>query len=134
MRCPVCNQAMVILEYQGIELDHCVACGGCWLDAGELGLLLNGTPEAPGDLALADAARGRRRCPRCPQRMDTGHMPGSSVEVDVCPARHGLWLDRGELAALARERAAGSEKMAALARHLGELFGEEGTNPKETKS
>ncbi|MCX6998482.1 MAG: zf-TFIIB domain-containing protein [Kiritimatiellaeota bacterium] len=134
MRCPACDQAMVILEYQGIELDHCVACGGGWLDAGELGLLLNGTPEAPGDLALTDAAHGRRRCPRCPQRMHTGRLPGSGVEVDVCPARHGLWLDRGELVALTRERAAGAEGMAALSQHLDELFGAEKTNPKETKT
>ena len=133
MRCPACDQAMVILEYQGIELDHCVACGGCWLDAGELGLLLTGTLDAPGDVALADAAPGRR-CPRCPQRMDTGHLPGSRIEVDACPARHGLWLDRGELVALARERAAGSERMAALSQHLGELFGGENNNPRENKT
>ena len=86
MRCPACDQAMVILEYQGIELDHCVACGGCWLDAGELGLLLTGTLDAPGDVALA------------------------------------------------RERAAGSERMAALSQHLGELFGGENNNPRENKT
>ena len=130
MHCPACGQAMVILEYQGIELDHCVACGGVWLDAGELGLLLSGAPEAPAALTLADATRGQRRCPRCPQRLDTGHLPGSRIEVDVCPARHGLWLDCGELAALARERAAGTETLAALTRHLGELFGEGETQSK----
>jgi len=130
MRCPACGEAMVILEYRQIELDHCVACGGVWLDTGELGLLLAGAPEPPAALRLADGARGQRRCPRCPQRLDTGHLAGSRLEVDVCPARHGLWLDRGELAALARERAAGAPELLALARHLGELFGEETTQSK----
>ena len=131
MRCPACDQAMVILEYQGVELDHCVACGGVWLDAGELGLLLTGKPDAPGDWALADGASGRRRCPRCPQSMDTGHLPDSRVEVDACPARHGLWLDRGELQALVRERADGSPRLAAVVRHLAELFGDGQQQAKE---
>ena len=134
MRCPACGEAMVILEYQGVELDHCVACGGVWLDAGELGLLLSGAPEAPAALTLTGAKPGQRRCPRCPQRLETGPLPGSRVEVDACPARHGLWLDRGELAALARERAVGTATLAELTRHLGELVGEEKNNPEEKRS
>ena len=42
MQCPVCDRPMISLELHEIEVDHCVACGGVWLDAGELELLLDG--------------------------------------------------------------------------------------------
>ena len=130
MQCPSCNQAMLILEYKGIELDHCSACGGAWLDAGELGLMLHGVPEPPSGLALAGARPGERRCPRCPRKMDVGRFPNSSVEVDSCSALHGLWLDRGELVALAREQA-GKPETDAVVSHLLELFGEQKNQMKE---
>lgn len=133
MQCPACNQAMLILEYKGIELEHCPGCGGVWLDAGELGLLLHGVPEAPEGLALAGARTGERRCPRCPRKMDVGRFPNSAVEVDSCPARHGLWLDRGELVTLAGEQA-GRPETDAVVRHLQELFGEEQNQMKEKQT
>ena len=39
MQCPVCNEAMIVLEYEQVEIDHCTSCKGIWLDAGELELL-----------------------------------------------------------------------------------------------
>lgn len=131
MHCPACNQAMLILEYKGIELDHCIACGGVWLDAGELGLLLSGTPEPPEFLTLEHAQHGVRRCPRCGHKMEVGRLPHSAVEVDACGAGHGLWLDRGELVALAREQG-GQPETEAVVRHLQELFGEK-QKPTEEK-
>ena len=133
MQCPACEQAMLILEYKGIELDHCPACGGAWLDAGELGLLLNGRPETPAGLTLENTQAGSRRCPRCPRKMDTGHFANSAIEVDACPAQHGIWLDRGELVALATEQA-GRPGIATVAQHLRELFGEERKYVKEEKT
>ena len=44
MDCPVCKNAMITLELADVEIDHCTDCGGIWLDAGELELLL-GEPE-----------------------------------------------------------------------------------------
>jgi len=44
MDCPVCKNAMITLELQEVEIDYCTDCGGIWLDAGELELLL-GEPE-----------------------------------------------------------------------------------------
>ena len=38
MICPACRSAMVIVEYDDIELDYCTACKGVWFDAGELEL------------------------------------------------------------------------------------------------
>ena len=36
MDCPNCSDPMVVLEIEQVELDHCLSCGGVWLDAGEL--------------------------------------------------------------------------------------------------
>jgi Zn-finger nucleic acid-binding protein len=36
MKCPVCNQDLVMTDRQGIEIDYCSKCRGVWLDRGEL--------------------------------------------------------------------------------------------------
>lgn len=42
------------------------------------------------------------RCPKCRVKLDTMKMLG--VEFENCPSCTGVWLDRGELAALTRSR------------------------------
>ena len=46
MDCPVCKNAMITLELEDVEIDHCLDCGGIWLDAGELELLLDEPEKA----------------------------------------------------------------------------------------
>lgn len=36
MKCPACNQDLVMSDRQGIEIDYCSKCRGVWLDRGEL--------------------------------------------------------------------------------------------------
>jgi uncharacterized protein len=36
MRCPNCNNTLVMADRQGIEIDYCPECRGVWLDRGEL--------------------------------------------------------------------------------------------------
>lgn len=36
MKCPRCNQLLVMTERQGVEIDYCPECRGVWLDRGEL--------------------------------------------------------------------------------------------------
>ena len=122
MNCPACKASMAILEYNGVELDFCFSCKGCWLDAGELGLILNGTPDRPDDLKLERASRGKRRCPRCGARMLVGPAPATGVEVDACPAGHGVWLDAGELEQVARSRCP-SERASVVASFCADVFG-----------
>jgi len=123
VNCLECGQAALIVEYAGVEVDFCPACGGCWLDEGELSLATGGAVGESAGLALTVSGRkGKRRCPRCARRMKVGAAAGSKVDVDVCPTGHGVWLDAGELAALIRERSAGGGA-AALARHCAEVFG-----------
>lgn len=47
MKCPNCNdQALVMSERQGVEIDYCPACRGIWLDRGELDKLLERAASA----------------------------------------------------------------------------------------
>jgi len=101
--CPVCKNAMITLELAEVEIDHCIECGGIWLDAGELELLI-------GDLAGAEqlldsfkidskCAEKRRKCPICLKKMQK-IVVGSSAPallIDKCPRGDGLWFDKGEL-------------------------------------
>lgn len=36
MKCPVCDELLVMTERQGVEIDYCPVCRGVWLDKGEL--------------------------------------------------------------------------------------------------
>ena len=123
MDCPACKKPMVVLEYQNVEVDFCLACEGCWLDRGELGLILTGRPDLPEDLRLAAEKKSKRLCPRCSGKMHAGVLPGTDVEIDVCARHHGVWLDKGELQAIVKERA-GTKHADALASFVSNVFGQ----------
>jgi len=36
MRCPKCGMQLIEIDYQNLKIDKCSACGGVWLDPGEL--------------------------------------------------------------------------------------------------
>lgn len=40
MKCPNCNETLLITERQSVEIDYCPSCRGVWLDRGELDKLL----------------------------------------------------------------------------------------------
>lgn len=88
---------MWVVEFQDVEVDYCPSCRGCWLDDGELGLLLHGDPARRPQLPLRLLANGERGCPRCGDAMRQANIEGTGVTVDTCPRQHGLWLDGGEL-------------------------------------
>ena len=93
---------MIVLELDQVEIDYCLACGGIWLDSGELEILL-GHPDLVGELLhLFDTnlqkRKSQRKCPICLKRMEE-FTPSSASELylDKCKKGHGLWFDRGEL-------------------------------------
>jgi len=36
MKCPACNETLLMSEKNGVEIDYCPKCRGIWLDRGEL--------------------------------------------------------------------------------------------------
>jgi len=103
MDCPVCKNAMITLELADVEIDHCPDCGGIWLDAGELELLL-GEPEKAKQLLNSfkvdsSSTETLRRCPICDKKMQKIIVGFSkpTLLIDRCRKNHGLWFDKGEL-------------------------------------
>lgn len=105
MNCPVCRRPMVVLEIREIEVDHCIQCGGTWLDAGELDLLLEGASNREELLRGMERAKGEteapRPCPICDKRMEKVKAGlEHDLLLDRCGAGDGIWFDRGELGAV----------------------------------
>ena len=103
MNCPTCGNAMVTLELADIEIDHCIHCGGIWLDTGELELLLDEPRKAKHLLdsfrEAPAASEPPRRCPICEKKM-AKIIVGSSeppLFIDRCRRTDGIWLDKSEL-------------------------------------
>jgi len=102
LNCPVCNQPMIILELDQVEVDYCVSCYGVWLDEGELELLLQDSDEKNKLFKsfIIDKANKERpvKCPICSKKMDkTFCGDENKVIIDECPRKHGLWFNKGEL-------------------------------------
>lgn len=41
MKCPSCNETLLMSEKNGIEIDYCPSCRGIWLDRGELDKIID---------------------------------------------------------------------------------------------
>ncbi len=103
MDCPVCKTAMITLELNEVEIDHCLECGGIWLDAGELEMLLPDSEKAKHLLEsfnkLDNCKEKDRKCPICLKKMHKVNVgpQDSVVLIDSCAKGDGLWFDKGEL-------------------------------------
>lgn len=87
-------------ELEGIASEHCVACGGTWLDAGEIQEIVErgggSTDKLLAALKSADeTGEGKRPCARCRAKLRGVTM--GAVDFDRCPYGHGIWFDKGEL-------------------------------------
>lgn len=45
MKCPNCEETLVMTERQGVEIDYCPKCRGVWLDKGELDKIIERSEE-----------------------------------------------------------------------------------------
>ena len=45
MKCPACNETLVMADRNGVEIDYCPKCRGVWLDRGELDKILERSAE-----------------------------------------------------------------------------------------
>ena len=106
MDCPVCKTAMITLELSDVEIDHCLDCGGIWLDSGELEMLLDDPVKASQLLESfteeTDHSEIVRKCPICLKGMAKVSVSSEkpAILLDKCRKGHGLWFDAGELEAI----------------------------------
>lgn len=45
MKCPNCEETLVMADRQGVEIDYCPKCRGVWLDKGELDKIIERSAE-----------------------------------------------------------------------------------------
>jgi Zn-finger nucleic acid-binding protein len=64
MKCPACNQDLVMSDRQGIEIDYCSKCRGVWLDRGELDKIIERSqrdaPPPPSEPRREERSHQRR--------------------------------------------------------------------------
>lgn len=123
--CPHCRATMIILDLDGVEIDYCQDCSGCWLDAGELELIVSREGGATGKIASAvrrgrEGERTQHRCPACGRRLRIETVDvGGPLDLERCPRGHGLWLTREVMSSTVLERAAAQGPVGSL---LADMF------------
>lgn len=94
---------MIVLELAEVEVDYCTDCGGIWLDASELKLLLGNSQQTKQLLDSfkidSSCTEKRRKCPICLKKMQKIVVGPSTppLLIDKCARGDGLWFDHGEL-------------------------------------
>jgi len=109
MVCPRCKTPSIneFSTGEGVTLDMCDRCNGCWFEKGEVATYFELSQDIPElQKALATARPTDSRCPRCVGaplveleysqiKLSTG-----KLKVDYCKKCEGLWLDKGEVSSL----------------------------------
>lgn len=100
-RCPHHAGALVRHDFRGLVLWRCLRCEGVWVPGSVVAQVAGSKPHWPASTATAAS---RLRCP------EDGHalqvVKTGAIELDWCAHCHGVWLDQGELAAIAAQQAA----------------------------
>ena len=62
MKCPNCEETLVMTERQGMEIDYCPKCRGVWLDKGELDKIIEKSTatESSQNLKHNEEKRGKQ--------------------------------------------------------------------------
>ncbi len=111
MQCPNCRGQLSTITYEGIAVETCPACGGEWLDNGELGkivaireakfseqerrAIVESTTVTGVKLETVDR---NLACPRCSGSTDPINYGGDTgIIIDRCTSCNGLWVDATEL-------------------------------------
>jgi Zn-finger nucleic acid-binding protein len=122
LTCVKCTSVLDKSEIGGIEVDLCPACGGLWLDAGEIERLGQvPTPEVDqlrneltGGQDHAGVSETQTACPACPGTLTEVTL--GQIKIEYCKRCHGVFLDKGELdAALVAVKGSTIDQIVALA-------------------
>jgi Zn-finger nucleic acid-binding protein len=99
MQCPRDGTELAVEHEFGIEVDHCPACNGRWLDNNELDQL-EATTASTEEERRATITYGEviseLKCPICGKKMRQFNYRAYNLELDMCEEEHGYWLDSGE--------------------------------------
>jgi len=104
LTCPSCqDKYLSSYEFHHQEVDNCETCGGIWFDNGELNNALsiadNGDDNVSTEQTLGHHIKqSNRQCAHCECHLECYYlMDGYQIEVDVCEACSGVWIDHDEL-------------------------------------
>ena len=61
MKCPNCEETLVMTERQGVGIDYCPKCRGVWLDKGELDKIIEKSTTAETSQNLKNQGEKRRQ-------------------------------------------------------------------------
>ena len=61
MKCPSCEELLVMAERQGVEIDYCPKCRGVWLDKGELDKIIEKSAAAESNQQLKQSKENRKQ-------------------------------------------------------------------------
>jgi uncharacterized protein len=99
MDCPKCAASLTKKFYKGvIEVDYCPNCRGMWLDFNELDRLEDmvfDEDHFKGSLVHRECDV-ECKCPVCGGHMHEFQYRLYNLKLDLCPEKHGFWLDAGE--------------------------------------
>ena len=127
--CPCCSeQELETIDVGGegkapFFIERCPSCGGLFFDLGELEAILENSVthgssinrdrlrQIVGEASQETFEVVYRRCPVCSEMMQRkSYGAQSRVIIDRC-AKHGIWLDAGELRRLMEWKSAGGEQL-----------------------
>ncbi|MFN2166851.1 MAG: zf-TFIIB domain-containing protein [Anaerolineae bacterium] len=107
--CPVCSVSLVSASCQRKPVEYCPKCQGLLVDRRAFNKIVDslrarhrGPLLEPQPIDPADYER-QLRCPACGRSLEVHPYYGpGNVLIDTCGACSLVWLDRGEIATIAR--------------------------------
>ena len=129
LKCPRDQTELLVEKHQGIEVDHCPACNGRWLDHHELDQLeATAAPDEGTRRATIEYSKrpSELTCPVCAKPMRSFNYRAYDLEIDTCEEEHGFWLDAGEegrVRDIMEERVRGLERSATAEEAWGKFIG-----------
>ncbi|WP_289054712.1 zf-TFIIB domain-containing protein [Carboxylicivirga marina] len=113
MNCPRCKtvlKADKIKDFKArFEVDYCASCGGTWFDKNELSQIEHVIEPTLLEIRKVPTKTKQQEplcCPCCNNLQylqKAEHPRDKKVIIDYCPSCKGIWLDKGELAAIQKE-------------------------------
>ena len=106
MNCPICQAGLEPVRVTDVDVKQCPNGHGMWFERDQLRRAKdNADPHIDWmDFDIWSHAEHFRlaekpsTCPECGKEMATIEYGDTKVQVDVCPACRGIWLDEGEFA------------------------------------